>query len=489
MPEQIQKKPATEATEDVGSSALPGTFPETPAADEFHIAPIPASAGIGNPVQTRPGEPVPPPSTFTNKSVNDNVTLDKEAYEKSGKVAAPQLPNPVTPDEERAANGGMFGLADKKDNIIPESSLPMGAGAASAEVAKSSGPTIQSAAPESTTAQLAGQVPLEPKKAPQVVKDSQAEASADPAASANPEALQSKSAVEDELAKTVPEQPPAAESTFTGKATGLAAGAAAGATAAISGTAAYVSSGSAVEDAKSKLPVPAQETISNITNGSANGAAKEAYPPASTVPDTVQQSIAEAHQAPEAAANREAVQEKSQVESELLKKVEPEESGGAPAPTASAAIAETAPAPLKSTEEQHPESKIVAPAAEKDMSATAAAASASAAAPTSSDGLAAPASAPAKSAATEEYSRPRIDSRDISPMTRPPNEPTVTSGITTSATPKKSEAAVGSSSIPTPSSPMSSKTSENSPATDKKSKRRSFFGRIKDKFEHKKDKA
>ncbi|KAI4154276.1 MAG: hypothetical protein LQ340_001780 [Diploschistes diacapsis] len=635
LPEDIEKNSAA-SEEEGGSSDLPGAFPETPAAEEFRVAPIPASAGWGNPIRTRPGEPVPSPSNFTNKSVNDTATYDQESYEKSGSVAPPQLPNPITPDEERAANGGMFGLTEDKDNIIPESGLPMGAGAGVAAddaAAINSGPTIQSAAPESTTAQLAGQVPLEPKRAPEIVKDSQAEASADPEASANSEALQNKSAVENELSKIVPKEPATSESTVSGKAMGIAAEAAVGAGAAATATAAYLSSGSAAQDAKSKLPVSAHEYIDKLTTSDPNGSAKDVTPiaptvpdtvqksieeayqapeaaanseavqeksqvetellrkvgkeeatgepapiasaaiaptvpdtvqqsimeayqapeaaanskavqeksqvesellekvgteeatgepapmasltTATTVPDTVQQSIAEAHQAPEAAANNKAVQGKSQVESELLEKVGTEDAAGEPAPTVTAATATTAPAPLKSTEEPLSETKTVEPAAEKDMTAAATAGSASAAAPTmaastaaptisttpptglnfaptsptQSESLAAPAAAPAKTAVTEENSKLRIDSRDVSPMSRPVNEPTVTSGVSSSTTPQKSTAATASASTPTPSSPKSSRTSDSSPATDRKSKRRSFFGKLKDKLEHRKDKA
>ena len=525
MPEHIQKKAIGETTEDQGSSGLPGAFPETPAAEEFRVAPIPASAGIGNPVQTRPGQPIPSSSLFTSKGINENVTLDKESYEKSGTAAAPQLPNPITPDEEREANGGMFGIPSQKENLIPESSLSMGtaAGAAATSAATDPSPAIRSAAPESTTAQLAGQVPLEGQRAPEVVKASQASASADPEASANPEALKSKDKVEDELTSKVPEQPATSESSTGSKAAGLAAGAAAGATAAVAGTAAYLSSTSAAQDAKSKLPVPAQETIDKLANATTNGSAEkpvqDATPIAPAVPDTVQESIAEAHQAPEAAANKEAVQDKSEAEAELLKKVTPDESTGQPAPTATASNVATAPAPLKSTEEPLSESKSATPAAvnaasapaplksteeplsdskpsitataEKDLSAAAGANTAAPAPSTKKEaGLAAPASAPAKTAVTEEAPRPRIDSRDISPMSHPVSQPTVTSGVSSAPTPKKSEPAVASSSTPTPSSPVSTQGGEGSATGgDKKNKRRSFFGRLKDKLEHRKDKA
>jgi hypothetical protein len=73
------------------------------------------------------------------------------------------------------------------------------------------GYTIQSAAPTSTTAALAGNVPLEKKTngeapasdVPQVVKDSIAEAHKDPEAAANQQAVEEKKDMEQELHKKV----------------------------------------------------------------------------------------------------------------------------------------------------------------------------------------------------------------------------------------------------------------------------------------------
>ena len=484
--------------EDGGSSELPGTFPETPAAEnqEFRVNPIPGTGTGINPITTRPGERVPQSSDFTNRTIESNVTLDKESYDKAGGV--PQLPNPITPAEERGT--GMFGLPEITKNMIPESSLPVVGGAgngAGTGAVTDTGPTIQSVSSQSTTNELAGKVPIEPRGIPEVVSESQEEANVSPEASANPEAVQEKSAVEQELVKKVPEESATSESTISGKAAAVATGAATGAAAAASGVAAYTSSGQATEDVKAKLPASAKETLNK-----ANGAAKQATPIAPTVPDVVQESIAEAHQTPEAAASKTAVEEKSAVESELLKMVKTEEGTGEPAPTITAATTEEAPRPMmKSTETplaatsapSASTDKTATPAAENSIPVVAAAPStvATPAKPSNStpqdSGLAAPASAPATTPAAKQGMGNRQESRDISPMTRTggdQQQPSVTTGVASSSTPTKSTPAAAAAA---PGSPMSTTTNDSSEG--KKSKRKSgFFGKLKEKFEHRKDK-
>ncbi|KAJ5644853.1 hypothetical protein N7507_010864 [Penicillium longicatenatum] len=66
--------------------------------------------------------------------------------------------------------------------------------------------------------------------------------------------------------------------------------------------------------------------------------------PVNAVPEVVKESMSEAHRDPEAAANKEAVEEKKEVEQELTKKVDLEESAGTPAPTETAATTAKAPA-------------------------------------------------------------------------------------------------------------------------------------------------
>lgn len=66
-------------------------------------------------------------------------------------------------------------------------------------------PHINSAGPDSTTGRLAGQVPLEPRGVPQIVAESQREAGVSPEAATNPEAVQDKKQLEQELKREVPE--------------------------------------------------------------------------------------------------------------------------------------------------------------------------------------------------------------------------------------------------------------------------------------------
>ena len=398
---ELAGKVPKESQEPSGSSDLPGSFPETPANDakDFSVNPIPATSGIGNPVNLKPGEKVPDPSSFTGNTVNSAVTLDKESYESSS--GAPQIPaSVIKQDEPNAKDEGMFSVPEKSKNMIPESSLPMGEGTPSAQ---DPGVTIQSAGPQSTTAQLAAQVPKEPKGVSGMVQESQKEAGFEPEASGNPEVVKEKSAAESELESKVSEEPATSE----------------------------------------EASVPSQGTAI-----------------APTVPDVVQESIAESHQSPEAATSETMVGDKSAVEAELLKGVKKEEGSGEPAPTASAALSETAPTPT-ATDTTTTDNK-------------------------GSD-LNAPAAAPAETPAIKNAIKQDVDSRDISPMTRGPgtttqSQPTVTTGVADAAAPSSSKPAAA------PESPTTSKNgaSGSSAAADKKAKRGSgFFGNLKAKFSHK----
>ncbi|MCJ1381888.1 hypothetical protein MMC17_005000 [Xylographa soralifera] len=560
LPEQITKSqpPASHSgAAAMASSHVPGSFPETPAAERtgftdtdaapdntakigeeseqaFGVSPLPATSGIGNPVQTKPGDSVPHPSSFTNNTITSAVSTDKESYERGS--GAPQLPDVITPQKERdAKGGGMFGLPELSGGMIPESSLPMG-GSSSAE--KDPGYTIQSSGPQTSTAELAGKVPLEPRGVPEIVQESQAEAGFAPEATANKEALEEKAAMEQELEKKVPEEPATAQGTSTanggttdkkatsdGEIAGMAAGGA-GATAAVAAAAGYASRG---------LPASVQQSIDQMNKGTAID---------SSVPDVVQESIAKAHVAPEAAASSgmvqeksameaellqkipteisgnkahvpnivqesmaqaqfmpeaasspEMVQEKSAMEAELLKKVPEEEMGGEPAPSSAAALSETAPVPtMKSTETplamtsmatpptmKSTETPISAPmtsdipqpvSRSTDMPANG---SASASGP----GLNAPAATPARSSMAQALSTPAVESRDVSPMTRGPGtsaqaEPIVTTGVASSSTAAvtPAKAAATKAATPSSSSPMSSKTGESSASASAETKKK-----------------
>ncbi|RDW91195.1 hypothetical protein BP5796_02360 [Coleophoma crateriformis] len=470
--------------EKAGSSDLPGTFPETPAAEagEFSVnpipepghtltsgvhddpelvandkakqegeqtvgvSPLPAFAGGVNPVKVAPGEKLPETETLTGNSIHNNITLDKESYEKSGGLGnAPVLPPVVTPQAEREQNGtGVLDMPPISKNLIPESSLPMGAAGVGTFDAT---PTIQSAGPQSTTSQLAANVPLESTKVPEVVKESQQEAGFAPEASAVPEEVKEKSAVEKELLSEVPVAPTTSEGT-AGKGTdksektgtaGEAAAAVGGAAVALGGAAAAYASGAASKlpaSVTSKLPESVQNSL-NSTN--ATPATKETA--ATETPEVVKESIAESGQSPEAAAYTEPVAEKKAVEQELLKEVKPETSSGEPAPK----IAETPAAPVPQVAEKKLET-------------------------------------------------PRIDSRDVSPGTVPGShsQPNVTTGVasattdtvTAPETPKKDTA----SKVTAPSSSKVADSPASTTATDKKKKRTSFFGKLKAKFSDKEKK-
>ena len=444
----------------------------------FGVAPLPATAGIGNPIHLQPGEKVPDPSTFTDNTIESTARTDPESYEKGQGI--PQLPNVVTPPGERESQSGMFNLPGISNNMIPESSLPMG-GDTSAD--KDPGFTIQSAGAGTTTAAFAANVPLEPRGVPEVVQESQQEAGTGPEASGDREAVRGKSAVEKELESKVPEQPPTSEGT--------------GGT--IAGTSSVPSEGAggvATETSSTPshgLPASIQQSIDEINSGSAI---------APTVPDVVQKSITESHQSPEAAGDKDMVQEKKNVEAELLKGTQPKEAAGEPAPTTSASLTESAPAatirsiqPNTTTTAQPDitttpaaptttETSTQPPATETlDPRATTTDTVAASSEPPASTSAGAPATTPA----AENAAKREIDSRDVSPMTRPAGsasqtQPAVTTGVGSSSAPETSKSTTSKAA---PSKPAASPTT--SSGTDKKEKRKSgFFGKLKQKFGDKK---
>jgi hypothetical protein len=476
---------------------------QEPEEAKVSISPLPATAGPGNPIHLAPGEKVPDPSTFTSNTISSTVKTDPESYEKSSALP-PQLGPVVTPEVERDANGGMFNLPSIAGGLIPESSLPM---KSDTKTEQDPGFTIQSAAPTSTTAALAGQVPKEPRGVPETVTESQKEAGFAPEASANPEAVQEKKELEQELKAKVPEEPATAESSVVGQ-TSSAATAGAAATASAFAAATYAAKDKAAQAigldgqaTASEVPdvVAESQRVAHVSpEASANAEAVEekrevesellsevkkvndageAAPvitsaksdvvsnqvAASEVPEVVAESQKEAHVSPEASANPVAVEDKKDVESELLREVKKVQEAGEPAPTVTAATSETAPGlsegalidskPLKSSSEP--------------------------------DALNAPASKPA----IPETSQPVIDSRDVSPMSKQPTtqqtQPTVTTGVESSTTEAKTVPETPKKDDSTPESAKGTPESVASGATDKKKKRRSIFGKLKEKFSSK----
>lgn len=416
-------KEGGKAVQTRSTDSLPGAFPETPAAETpgsepqtFNINPIPASSGLGNPIKLAPGEPVPESSSFNDKTVSSTVKHDDEPEEEASTFGVAPLPatagagNPIhlapgekvpdsstftsntvdstaktdegsynksdalpelafTPQAEREAKGGMFALPPVMGNMIPESSLPMGV---DAKIEQDTGVTIQSSAPHSTTAALAGQVPKEPRGVPEIVSESQHEAGAPAEASANPEAVQEKRELEQELKEKVPEAPAAADNSYASQISSGANQAASNAYAALPSAetvksntnaaaataAAGVTAGaglfaSAIYSAKDKaaetvgyttaaagdIKDKAVETVGYTTTaaGDIEGKAASAVglngsATADDVPAVVSESQREAHVAPEASSNAEAVREKSAFEQELLAEVPKTNEHGEPAP-------------------------------------------------------------------------------------------------------------------------------------------------------------
>jgi hypothetical protein len=502
------------------SSDLPGTFPETPALDEkadFSVNPLPATAGAGNPITLAPGEKVPEPGTFTENTItsgvhddpelveklkaqeakkegeqtfgvsplpafpgavnpikvapgeklpdpstltgntiHSTVRTDAESYEKSeGLGNAPVLPPVVTPQNEREAKGtGVFDLPPITKNLIPESSLPIGN---SGEKSLDAGPTIQSSGPDSTTAALAADVPLESTKVPEVVKESQEAAGVEPEASAIASEVKEKAAVEKELESKVPEVPATSEGiagqgttkseSSAGVTAGEAAAAVGGAAVALGGAAIAATSGlvgSLPDSVTSKLPVGIQESIKTQ-----NAEADSKIAAAKDTPEIVKESIIESGKGPEAAANEEAVLEKKEVEKELLAEVKKETSAGEPAPKITEASEVSPVTPIKKREAE----------------------------------LKAQESTP--------------DSRDVSPGTVPggraptddKKEPTVSTGVDSTTTAEKSTPSKPAE-VSTPTKPTASKTTTDSPASvsasqKKKNRASAFFSKIKAKLSDK----
>ncbi|CAM1501017.1 Fc.00g101790.m01.CDS01 [Cosmosporella sp. VM-42] len=295
-------------------SDVPGGFPITPANElenTFGVNPLPAADGAVNPITLAPGEKVP--ENITSQSTNGHVKLDKESYEKSD--ALPGIETELPPVSK---------------NTIPESSLP---------IADIKDTVISTIAPTSTTAALAGDVPLEPV-VPEVVKESQEKAGVSPEASAEPKEVKEKAKVEEELKETIPVAPTTSEGTSDfgtlksedDKSTGLAALAATAGGAVIAGAllakdtiqetaAPYVSDAADIanknlpDSVKEKLPVAAQEALA------AQGKEETIEEVSPEVPAEVKESIVESGKSPEAAANTEAVEDKKLVEAELLEGV------------------------------------------------------------------------------------------------------------------------------------------------------------------------
>ena len=405
----------------------------------FGVNPLPATAGAGNPIRLKPGEKVPDPSTFTTNTTTSNVTTDRESYERGGSG----LSGPGLAQTGGQKGGGAFEMPPPAKNMIPESSLPLGG---DSSVGRDPGVTISSAAPTSTTAGLAANVPLEKRGAattvPEVVRDSQAQAHVGPEAGASAEAVKEKSAVERELLSDVK---PAETSGTDGVGPSGTANGVPGVVSESLNRANQTPEAAGNREAVTEKAAMESELLKDVKKEQSTGEPAPTMgavgqPTATSVPGVVQESIGQAHQGPEAAANKEAVAEKRAMENELLKEVKPEQSSGQSAPTTNAAG-------------------------------------------TTSQGL---------TPATQQTKAGANDSRDVSPMTRDSSQPTVTTGVGSSTT---AESSTPTSSKPSDapsgkkdkrksgflSSPSASEGAEGS--TGKEDKRKSgFFRKLSDRF-------
>ncbi|EGE01930.1 hypothetical protein TEQG_00971 [Trichophyton equinum CBS 127.97] len=176
---------------------------------QFSVNPLPATGTVGNPVKVAAGEKLPEQSTISSNTVGSKVTTGKESYEK---------------DASDPAMAAMAAKQHDKKNTF--SALPAGSEPKSKSVGPNDNPAVSSAAPQATTAALAGAVPLEKsagssknatttgssqqygpevpaKQVPERVKESMSKAHADPEAACLPEMVQEQKDLEKELLKEV----------------------------------------------------------------------------------------------------------------------------------------------------------------------------------------------------------------------------------------------------------------------------------------------
>lgn len=189
--------------------------------------------------------------------------------------------HPAIPNKEETKTADALSVPPVSlAGLIPESSLPKNPPQTSEP-----GVTVQSAHPTSTTAALAAQVPLESQKNVGAAND-----------------------VPDVVKQSLSKAHEAPEAAANAE---------------------------AVEE-KSAVEKELQNKV-GVTDG-------PAAVPAADVPGVVKDSLEQAHQDPEAAASKAAVEEKKEVEQELQQKVAPTDKTGEPAPATSAATTATAPA-------------------------------------------------------------------------------------------------------------------------------------------------
>ena len=274
----------------------------------FGVSPLPAFPGSRNPVDLAPGQSVPHHDNFTSSTIGSNVTLDQDSYERAAA-------NTSAGNLSSIPETGIFGVPPVTSHMIPESSLPMGAGLR--DYGSDAGTTFQSAGAGNSTAELAGQVSREPRGVPEVVQESLSTAHQSPEAASSPEAVSDKQQLEQELLSKVPPQD------------------------GVSTSAQDFTSGGYVPQTVQKSQQLAQQDPEAAGNPAAVSdkqalesellqrvPKEDATSAGGSVPQTVTESQQLAQQSPEAAANSQAVRDKQALESELLQRVPREDAIG-----------------------------------------------------------------------------------------------------------------------------------------------------------------
>ncbi|EWC45209.1 hypothetical protein DRE_06097 [Drechslerella stenobrocha 248] len=272
--------------------SVPGFLPDT--FDEpVSVNPIPASETATNPIQLEPNEPVPP----STASVTDNVKLDKESYEQAdasnlgvGAAASAALA------AVSAVSDALSSTTETVKNLIPESVLPIVAGSE----------------PEDHTTATTETVPL-------VVVESQTKAEVEPEASAHPEAVEAKQEVEEEVIAKVELVAPieVTSEALRTEVPEVVRESQAEASAPLEASEFPVAvEGKKEVEAELKSEVAPAEAVPD------HPTEKPSEIPA--VPEVVVSSIEAAGVSPEATANTEAVEAKHEVEAAIVKEIQPE---------------------------------------------------------------------------------------------------------------------------------------------------------------------
>jgi len=413
-----------------------------------------AAAAVGGAAIALGGAAVAAISSIPEKlpaSVTTNLPETLNNASESVTTNVPKAVNTVSESVATNAPKAFNAVSESVTNTLPESA-----------------PKI----PESVTNRLPESVqqsinsmnaPSTAKDTPEVVKESIAESGQSPEAAANEEAVLDKKAVEQELLSEVKPE------TSTGEPAPKIESVAKDTPGLVKESIAQ--SGQSPEAAANEEAVldkkaVEQELLSEVKPETSTGEpAPKVESVAKDIPAVVKESITEAGQSPEAAANDEAVLEKKAVEKELLSEIKPDMASGEPAPEP------TSNALVPPTEVKSAVSRDVSPHTIPEEQ-----------------------TAPVVTTGVE--STPAPETSAAAKATETQTAPTVTSGVASTETaetsapapstpPKEDGPATPAKTSTDGATPSSSKAAESltsSAAADKKKKRTSIFGKLKAKF-------